>query len=261
MRAEWTKIRTVRSTTWSILAMVIVSVGISAIASAAKASQFTRHSSMAGFGFDPTRISLTGLLLGQLAIGVLGVLVITAEYSTGTINATFAATPRRYLVLLAKIAVFGMVAFVVSEITAFASFFVGQAILSGSAPYATLSTPGTLRAVVGGGLYLTALGLLALGLGAIIRHTAGAITIFVTMLLIFPLILQALPTSYIDAISRYLPANIGVVLISTASSTASSSQPFAVLQLFSPWAGLGVLCGYAALALIVGIALMVRRDV
>ncbi|MCL5947777.1 MAG: ABC transporter permease [Actinobacteria bacterium] len=255
-RAEWIKLVTVRSTTWSIVALVVVSTGIGSLVAMAKASQFSRHPYATGIGFDPTRLSLSGLLLGQFAIGVLGALFVTAEYSTGTIYSTLAAVPRRHLVVIAKTVVFGLVAFAASEVTCFASFYAGQAILSGSAPYATLSSPGALRAVISGGLYLTALGLLALGIGCIVRHTAAAISIFVTILLVFPLILQALPTSYINAVGKFLPANIGLVLLS--GSTPASS--ILMEHMFSPWVGFGILCSYAVVALVAGTLSMIFRD-
>ncbi len=257
MRSEWVKLRTLRSTLWSLLALAVLGVGIGALVSAAKASHFQRHHiGLSAASFDPTRISLSGVLLAQLAIGVLGALSITAEYATGTIFSTFSAVPRRHLVVVAKVIVFGLVALVASEVTCFVSFFIGQAILSGSAPYATLATPGALRAVVAGGLYLAVLGLLALGIGVIVRHTAAAITIFVTILLILPLILQALPTSYINAIGKYLPANIGIVLLSNTSGANS----VAFSHMFSPWVGFAILCIYAVVALGAGIVLTVRRD-
>ena len=258
VRSEWVKLRTLRSTLWSLVALAVLGVGIGTLVSAAKASQFKHHIHI-GFtaaSFDPTRISLSGVLLAQLAVGVLGALAITAEYTTGTIFSTFSAVPRRHLVIIAKVIVFGSVALVASEITCFVSFFVGQGILSGSAPYATLATPGALRAVVSAGLYLAVLGLFALGIGVIVRHTAAAITIFVTILLILPLILQALPTSYINAIGKYLPANIGLVLLSNNSGVNAA----AFNHMFSPWVGFGVMCVYAVVALGAGIVLTVRRD-
>ncbi|MCL5444506.1 MAG: ABC transporter permease [Actinobacteria bacterium] len=228
--------------------MFVLTIGIGALVSAARASRYANH----GFksGFDPTRVSLTGLLFGQLAIGVLGVLVITAEHSTGTIRSTLSAIPRRPVVLAAKVVTLGFVALVVSEAVCFVAFFVGQAIIAASAPHATLSTPGALRSIVGGGLYLTVLALLALGLGTLIRHTAGAITAFVGILLILPLILQSLPSSYIAAIGKYLPANIGIAMMSPSTLPDS----------FSAWTGFALLSAYAAVALLVGGWTMVKRD-
>jgi ABC-type transport system involved in multi-copper enzyme maturation permease subunit len=251
LRSEWTKIKSVRSTAWSLLALFVATVGIGALTSAANASSAHQGGFRGGNGiFDPVAISLAGLLFGQLAIGVLGILVVTAEYSTGTIRATFAAVPNRVLVLVSKILVFGVLALLTSEISSFVAFFVGQAILARSGVSATLSTPGALRAVIGGGLYMTVLALLALGLAAMLRHSAAAITTFVAILLVLPLIVTALPASYVNSISRYLPANIGVTMISIFP------QPHE----FSPWAGFALLCGYAVVALAVGGWLMATRD-
>ncbi len=124
VRSEWTKLRTLRSTLWSLVALAVLGIGIGALVSAAKASRFHHHIGLAAASFDPTRISLSGVLLAQLAIGVLGALFITAEYTTGTIFSTFSAVPRRHLVIIAKVIVFGLVALVASEITCFISFFV-----------------------------------------------------------------------------------------------------------------------------------------
>ncbi|HLN15375.1 MAG TPA: ABC transporter permease [Acidimicrobiales bacterium] len=253
VRAEWTKLRTVRSTTWSLLLTVVLTIGIGILTTAVAAARWHQFGAVERFTFDPTARSLTGLLFGQLVIGVLGVLVVSAEYSTGTIRATLAAVPNRPLVLAAKVLVFGLVALVVSEVTSFVAFFVGQAILKGSTPYATLGQPGVLRAVIGSGLYLTVLGLFALGLASIFRHTAGAISAFVVILLILPLILQALPQSVINAVGKFLPANIGVAMIATKPSFDEGAP-------FPPWVGLGILAAYALGALLIGGWLMVRRD-
>jgi ABC-2 type transport system permease protein len=253
VRAEWTKLRTVRSTTWSLLLTVVLAIGIGILTTGFAAARWHQLGPVEQLTFDPTARSLTGLLFGQLVVGVLGVLVVSAEYSTGTIRATLAAVPNRPLVLAAKTLVFGVVALVVSEVTSFVAFFIGQAILKGSTPYATLGQPGVLRAVVGSGLYLTVLGLLALGLASIFRHTAGAISAFVVILLILPLILQALPQSIINSVGKFLPVNIGVTMIATKPSFDQGAP-------FPPWVGLGILAAYALGALLVGGWLMVQRD-
>ena len=165
------------------------------------------------YGFDPISTSLIGVIVSQFAIGVLGVLVMSAEYGTGTIRATLSAAPRRPLVLVAKVIVFGVVALVVAEVVSFLAFFVGQALLTAPAPHATLSSPGAWRAVVGSGLYVAVLGLFSLGLATIIRHTAGAISAFVGILLVLPLIVQALPTSLSLDVRRFLPDRIGAQII------------------------------------------------
>ena len=273
MAAEWTKLWSVRSTTWTLVATGVAVVGLCILSTAT-----VNSSEIIG---DPTRRSLIGIFLGQLIFGVLGVLVMSAEYGTGTIRATLSAVPRRPVVLSAKILVFGAVAVVVSEIFAFSAFAIGQAILSAkksaaaaivqpaqqfgvriphniqaalSHGSASLGQPGVLRAVVGAGLYLAVLGLLALGLATIIRHTAGAISAFVGVVLVLPVIVQALPTSISNALARYLPANIGLVMFSTHGA------PDRVGPAFSPWVGFALLALYTGVTLGIACWVLVRRD-
>jgi ABC-2 type transport system permease protein len=179
--------------------------------------------------------------------------VISSEYGTGTIRSTLAAIPNRPLVLATKAAVFAAVAVVAGEVLSFAGFFVGQSFLRSPAPHATLSQPEVLRAVVGGGMVVAVLGLFALGVASIIRHTAGAITTYVGVLLVVPIIIQALPSSISHAVGKYLPFNISDVMTSTRYTFDQAPS-------LSPWAGFGLLCGYAVAALAVGGWLMVHRD-
>ncbi len=247
LRSEWTKLRTVRSTLWSLVVLVVISIGVSALATAETRAHWVPGDAL---GFDATRLSLIGVFFAQLVIGVLAILVVSAEYSTGTIRSSLAAIPRRPLVLLAKVMVFGAVALIVCELVAFASYFIGQALLSAPAVHTTLSSPGALRAVVGSGLYLCVLGLFALGLAAIIRHTAGAIGAFVGILLVAPLIVSALPHSLFVSVARFLPDRIGQNLISFHQHPSS----------FPVWGGFALLCGYAVALLVIGGVVMVRRD-
>lgn len=251
LSSEWTKLTSVRSTVWTLLLTAVAGIGIGAIVTSAQAARFATKSVAAQATFDPTRVSLVGLLFAQLAIGVLGVLVVSAEYSTGTIRATFAAVPRRPVVFVAKAVLFACIAFVVGEIVSFGAFFMGQHILSGKTPTASLSDPAVLRAVIGGGLYLTVLGLLALGLAVIIRHTAASISTFVAALFILPIIAGVLPSSFANDVGRFLPADIGTVMM---SANYHGSDPF------GPWTGFALLCGYAAASLVVGVLLVVRKD-
>lgn len=251
LRSEWTKLRTVRSTMWTLGVTVVVGIGVSVLATAETRAHWATMSPGARLSFDPTRTSLTALLFCQLAIGVLGVLVMSAEYGTGTIRATFAAAPRRPLVLAAKVGTFGVAALVVAEIVAFASFLVGQALLTAPATHASLGTPGALRAVVGTGLYLCVVGLFALALATIIRHTAGAISAFVGILLVLPVIVQALPSSVHGDIQPYLPLRIGSVMMSVGGRGAHA---------LAPWTGFFVLCAYTVGLLVIGGVLLVRRD-
>ncbi|HUA96398.1 MAG TPA: hypothetical protein VMB82_12845 [Acidimicrobiales bacterium] len=251
LSSEWTKLTSVRSTVWTLVATVVAGVGIGAIVTSAQAARFATRSPLSRLTFDPTRSSLSGLLFAQLAIGVLAVLVVSAEYSTGTIRATFAAAPRRPLVLLAKALLFGVVSFAVGEAVSFLAFALGQHILSGRTPTASLSDPTVLRAVISGGLYLTVLGLMAQGLAWIVRHTAAAISTFVAILFILPIIADVLPSSFSSDVNRFLPADIGTVLV---SANYHGTDPF------GPWTSFALLCGYAVAALVVGAVVLVRRD-
>ena len=252
VRSEWTKLRSVRSTAWCLIITVLLTIAIGILTTSVEVARWHHLSIFDRIEFDPVRLSLTGTLLGQLAIGVLGILVITAEYGTGSIRSTLAAIPNRPLVAAAKAIVFATVALVVTEAVAFVAFFIGQAILSGTAPHAVLGQPGVLRSVMGSGLYLTVLGLLGLGLGLMIRHTAGAISTFVGLLLILPLIVSALPSSVADKFDKYLPANVGLSMITTNPRPGS--------DLLDPWAGFGLLCLYAAIIFGLGLVVLVRKD-
>jgi ABC-2 type transport system permease protein len=256
LRSEWTKLRTVRSTIWTLAVTVLAVVGIGALATYETASHWSNGNLLDHLGFDPTARSLAGLFLGQITIGVLGVLVMSAEYSSGTIRATLAAAPRRPLVLVCKALVFGTVALVTSEILTFAAFFLGQQLLKGTTPYATIGQPGVLRAVGGAGLVLAVVGLFALALATIIRHTAGAIAAFVGSLLVLPLIIQAFPTSVEQQIIKYLP----LVIAERMAATRSTFRDFGGATLFSPWAGFAILCGYTLALLVLGGVLLGRRD-
>jgi len=251
LSSEWTKLTSVRSTVWALVITAVAGVGIGALVTSAQASRFSSRTPAARLAFDPTRSSLSGMLFAQLAIGILGVLVMSAEYSTGTIQASFSAVPRRPMLLSAKVALYAAVVFVVGELVSFAAFLLGQHILSGKAPTASLSDPTVLRAVVGGGLYLTALGLLALGLATIIRHTAASISTFVGLLFILPIIADVLPSSFAHDVDRFLPADIGTRMMSANYHGADS---------FGPWVSFALLGAYALAALIIGGVLQDRRD-
>jgi ABC-2 type transport system permease protein len=250
LRSEWTKLRTVRSTIWTLGATILTGVGVSAIAMGVTRAHWATESAADRAAFDPVEVSLMGVYLGgALLLGILGILVMSGEYATGTIRATLAAAPRRPMVLAAKVAVFGAVTLVVAEVTAFAGFLLGQALLTAPAKHATLSSPGAFRAVAGIGLFLCVTGLLALGIAVLVRHTAGAISAYVFVLLVLPIIVSGLPNSLQHPIERLLPASIGAVMINDSAPGA-----------FGPWTGLLILCGYAAAILALGTVFLVRRD-
>ena len=254
LAAEWIKLRSVRSTGWSIFTMTLLTIGVAVIAGIAVSHEFSTSSLFDKLAFDPTATSLRGLLFSQLVIGVLGVLVISAEYGTFTIRATLSAVPHRPMVLAAKAVVFGTVSVIVGELLSFSAFFLGQALLSSPAPHASLSQPGASRAVVGGGLLIPVFGLFALGLGAIVRHTAGAITAYVGAVLVLPLIVEALPSSIGHPVLKFMPFTI-----TNAMTTVRHASDFG--PTFSPWVGFAVMCAYAAPSLVIGGWLMVHRDV
>jgi len=247
LRSEFTKIRSVRSTYWTLLAMVVVSVGFAALAS------YGATRSPQGPGFDPTAQSLGGLYISQLVIAALGVLVITSEYTTKMIGTTLTALPRRGMLVAAKAVVFGAVALVSSLITCFVSFFVGQAIMSSHHISTTLSQPNVLRAVIGGALFLTAVGLLSFGIGLLLRSSAGAISTAVALLFVVSILVHFLPQSWQVHVDKWMPAVAGSQVWTVVPTTGPIPN-------FAPWTGFAVLCGYAAVAIAAGMYLFRKRN-
>jgi ABC-2 type transport system permease protein len=254
LHSEWTKLRSVRSSYWTLFAAVAAMIGLSALLCAIYVAQYAHVSASDKATFDPASFSLTGSFLAQLAIGVLGVLVITSEYGSGMIRSTLAAVPQRLSVLTSKAAVFAGVTLVVTTAAAFVAFVLGQSILSSKGIGTSLGAPNVLRTVLGTGLYLAILGLLALAVGAIIRKTAGGIAAVFGLILVLPTIASLLPSS-MNGIQKYLPSNAGQALIDGGSRHGSTVTP----QL-APWVGFGVFCLWAAVALVIAGVMLVRRD-
>ena len=249
LRSEFTKIRSTRSTYWTLIALVLITVGFGALASAGAA----HNANQLGPDFDPAQRSLFGLYFGQLVIAVLGAVTITSEYATGMIRTSLTAMPRRGTMFAAKAVVFAAVALVTGLICSFGAFFTGQALMSGQHINATLGQPHVLRAVVGGALFLAACGMLAYGIGAILRHTAGAITASIVLLFVVSILVNALPGSWQDHVDKWVPAIAGSQIWAVK---ASGGNP----PMFAPWTGFAVFCGYAAIAMIAGLILFRRRD-
>ena len=249
LRSEFTKIKSTRSTYWTLLALIVVCVGIGALACAGTASH---PQGVSPANFDATQQSLAGLYVGQLVIAVLGALTITSEYSTGMIRTSLSVQPRRGVVFAAKAVVFAAVTLVIGLITSFASFFVGQAILSSHHLSATLGEPNVLRAVIGGALFLTACGMLAYGLGAVLRHTAAAITAAIGLLFVLTVLVNFLPHTWQIHVDKWMPA--------IAGSQIWTTKPTGGPDLFSAWPGFAVLAGYAAVAIIAGLVCFRTRD-
>ncbi len=253
MLAEWTKIRSVRSTVWALVLLVVLDLGFTALFTSLTISQWDKSdaSQRAAVMADPAGTILgSGYFLSQLTVCVLGVMVVASEYSTGMIRASLLAVPRRLPMLAAKSTVFTLLIFVLGTVVSFASFFIGQPILHSKAPVA-LGDPGVLRAVFGGGLYLAMLGLFALGLGAIIRHTAAGITGIIGFVLVLAPLAQLLPGSLGKHIHAYLPSEAGH-LIGQAHQAHN--------DLLTPWQGFGVFAIWTALVLIVAAVQLKTRD-
>lgn len=191
-----------------------------------------------------------GLSFAQLPLAVLGVLVITSEYTTGMIRSSLLAVPRRTPMLAAKAAIFAVVAFASGELLAFASVPIGQAMIGSRVPE-SLSDPATLRAAFGAGLYLAVLGLFSLAVGAMVRHTAAAITAIIVIFVAFGDLSQLLPGTVGKHINAYMPANAGILITHVRQQAA---------DLLSPWQGFGVLCLWTVVLLAAAGFLLTRRD-
>lgn len=199
--SEWTKLWSVRSTRWSFVAAIAFTIGIAALACAVVSHHWPHLSPQDRADFNPLEPNLAGVQLAQLALGVLGVLVITAEYSTGMIRASMTAVPRRLPVLWGKAIVFGLVTLALMVPSTLIAFVVGEWIFSGRDINVAFSAPGVARAVIGAGLYLTVVGVFGLGLGAIVRNTAGGIATFAGIMFVLPPLMNVLPRSWNDAAS------------------------------------------------------------
>ncbi|HXY92040.1 MAG TPA: ABC transporter permease [Acidimicrobiia bacterium] len=254
MRSEWTKLRSVRSTIWSLFATFVITVGFGALFCLAYVSRYDRLGLRERLTFDPTAQSLRGIFLAQLAIGVLGVLVISAEYATGLIRPTLTAVPQRRTVLAAKAIVFGVVALVVTEVGVFAAFAAGQAVLAGKNLGVGIGDPHVLRAVLGAGVYLTIIGLLGLALATIIRRTAGAIATLVGLVLIAPLLAQALPSPWNSDVTKFLPTGVSTGLGAALFGVRPDSSRF------SPGVALLLLVAWVVVGFAVAAFTISRRD-
>jgi ABC-2 type transport system permease protein len=243
VRAESTKLSSLRSTRWTVLATAVGSLLVTFLS-----THSALHHSRGWYqGFDPTNQSLSGLAIGSLVLGVLGVLAISGEYGTGTIRSSLAAMPRRGVLLTAKIVVVGLGTLVIGEVLAFVLFFEGQAVLAGGAPTSSLGQPGVARAVALSGAFLALFALLGLGIGTAIRHTAGAIAAFVGCTLLASILLSSISQN----IARFAPE-----LIFANSVAAVVRQPHSL----SVTIGVVLMLTYCAGALGLGALLLHRRD-
>jgi ABC-type transport system involved in multi-copper enzyme maturation permease subunit len=277
MRSEFTKIRSVRSTYWTLIALFVVCVGLGVLfswGSTLRLAALAHNHTLGGQTIPPalahqallrqeaqarskaTSYSLFGLMIGQLIIVVLGSLTITAEYSTGMIRTSLATMPRRGTWFAAKAVVFGLVALVTGLVTSFVAFFIGQAILSSWHANVTLGDPDVLRSVIGGGLFLAVCGLLSFGIGALLRHTAGAIATSIGLMFVLTILsgfLPGPPSGWFGQtdIDKWIPFFAGAHIWQTQMIG---------IHPFSAWVGFGVFCAYAAAAVGGGLLVFLRRD-
>ncbi len=254
--SEWTKLRTLRSTRYALLAAFAMTIGFAVIPALVNASRWHTMSVIEKARFNPLETSLIGVAMAQLAIGVLGVMILSGEYSTGMIRSTFMAVPKRLPVLWAKAGVFGIVTLALSVPATMIAFFAAQAILRGHSVNGqdialSFTDPGVARAVLGGALYLTLVGLFGLGIGGILRNTAGGISALAAVLFVIPPLMNVFPSSWNDAISPYLPSNAGQAIMGVSDRGA----------MLGPWTGLALFAGYVAVTIVAAAVLLRRRDV
>jgi ABC-2 type transport system permease protein len=250
VRSEWTKFRTQPSTAWSLLAAVALIVGFGVLYSLVRVTRPPRSPAEVA-SFDPTAIGLAGVQLAQIAVGVLGVLLVTSEYATGMIRTSMVAVRRRLPVLWGKAIVLALTAPLLFVPATLATFLVSQSVLSREQLGTSLHQPGVARAVLGSALYLTAVGLLGLGLGALLRNTAGAVASLFGVLFGLQIVVGFLPASVADKVSRYLPTPAGVAVTNVRPDPAS----------LPPWTGFGLFCLYTVILLGLAAWLLRRRDV
>ncbi|CAM3431424.1 ABC transporter permease subunit [Streptomyces albus] len=248
LTSEWTKIRSVRSTVWTLAAAVLVTIGLGALICAVTASTFDDLSPTSRTTFDATYTSFAGMGIGQLAMIAFGVLVVSAEYSTGMIRNSLAAVPQRATFLWCKVLVAGPLVLVVGMITSFGTFFLGQALLG---PHGVgIGDPGVLRAVFGGGLYMALIALFAIGITFVLRSPLLAFAILMPWFFLVSNILGTVEAT--KKVGQYLPDQAGTTVISVVPETLD--RPY------GPWEGLLILVGWTAAALVAGLIVLKKRD-
>jgi ABC-type transport system involved in multi-copper enzyme maturation permease subunit len=246
IRSEWIKFRTLRSSWATLSAAMLALIVLGLVIGYNIGKNYT--------GLAPEDAAASGPLQGyhgaQLLIGVLGVLFVSGEYSTGMIRSTLAAVPRRVPVLAAKAIVFGSIALVTMVASTFAAYFGAQLFLAHYGHGGSLSDPGALRAVIGTGVYLALIGLLGGALGWIVRNTAGGISSLVGLLLVVPVLFQVLPGAWASDILKYLPSEAGSAFVTSVSLPGT----------LTPAVGFGVLVAWVAAAMVTAVVLLRRRD-
>lgn len=251
LTSEWTKIRTVSSTIWTLISAFVVTVAMGAALCAVMNSQFDQLAPEERATFDPTFISFSGTVLGQLAMVVFGVLVVGTEYSSGMIRTSLAAVPQRATFLLGKVLVAGVLALVVGLATSFATFFLGQALLGDHRT--DIGAENVLRAVVGGGLYMGLIAIFSMGVAAMLRSSMLSLGILMPFFFLVSQILSAVPGA--KTVARYFPDQAGSKIMQVVPD-AMNSNPAP----YGPWAGLLIMVAWVAASVIGGLLVLKKRD-
>jgi ABC-2 type transport system permease protein len=251
--SEWTKLRSVRSTMWTLLLLVVLTLGLTGLITGLTMAQWSKigASSRATLIADPVSAILgASIEFGQLTIIVLGVMAITSEYTTGAIRSSLLAVPRRPLLLAAKALVFTVLIFVLAEVVSFVAFFLGSAIMHSHVPV-SLSGTNVARSVIGAGLYLTVLGLFSMAIGGLIRHTAGAIAGVIAFVIVLEPLSTLIPGTWGNHIHDYLPTSAGRLVYAVRPVGG---------QVLPAWGGFAVFCGWTAALLIAWAVTLQIRD-
>ncbi|HEY3871374.1 MAG TPA: ABC transporter permease subunit [Actinocrinis sp.] len=251
LASEWTKIRSVRSTMWSLLFTVLIVVGLGALLNWANSTHEVASGVQLATHEDLVQRTLGAIILGQLVMVVFGAMAVTTEYSTGMIRTSLSAQPRRMDVFWAKLIVVAAVSLVVGEVVSFASFLVSANFWHGRGVDLTLGSPGALQAVAGGGLYLAGTALLSFGFGALLRHTAGAIVTGVFLVFVVDILENAMPQSWQDHVDKWLPPNAGTEVWATRHIPGVD---------LGSWTGFLVFMLYAVGAILLGAIRFKRSD-
>jgi ABC-2 type transport system permease protein len=250
LAAEWIKFRSVRSSYWALLLAAVPSILVGILVAQNVSSSWSQLNAHKDFHFEVLSSSFDGFQFSQLVAGVLGVLVISSEYTSGLIRTTLAAVPHRRAVLAAKVVVGGVIMLVCGEVLAFAAFFPVQAILHGVGLGLSIGSRGALTAVLSAGLYLAVIALVGLAFGVLLRHTAGAITALFALVFLLPGVISAFPAPWNDRIGKFLPTNLIGQLIT------QNPHP----EMFSkPWS-LAVLLAYPVVLLVIAVYVLEHRD-
>jgi ABC-2 type transport system permease protein len=248
LQSEWTKVKSVRSTVWTLVAALAVTIIISGLICLVTNLQWDNVEQSQRLAFDPTSQSFSGIFLGQLALIVFGVLVISSEYSTGMIRTSLAAVPQRGTFYASKVAVTGVLALIVGMATSFLSFFVGQALLGSH--NTSISDPGVLRAVVGGGIYMTLMVLFSAGVATMLRSPMLSLGLLMPLFFLISPILANVPGAKV--VARYFPDRAGSKIMQVLS--VSDDRPY------GPWTGLGIMALWVIASLVGGYVLVKKRD-